>query len=446
LAFLCIALFLSLGAGAFGGASTFAPGAAPTEEAPDDPAEQVDQEVGEEEEEEGPEAIRGRLRAEGEPVPGVTISAFRDGTVVGEATSDSDGEWAIPLPGPGTYRVEIDPETFPEDVALRDPEDVERTISVRPRQQRTVLFPLGEHEGLVARFLPRVAQSAVNGLKFGFIIAITSIGLSLVFGTTRLINFAHGDLVALGAITAWFLNTPGGIQMHLIPAAGLAILVGVAVGAVQEKGLWRPLRARKAGLVQLLVISVGLALLLRHILLLVFGGRARSYVDYTVQTPLEIGPILLTPRDLTVIVLSTLVLVLVGLMLLRTRLGKAMRAVRDNRDLAEASGVDVQRVILYTWMFAGGLAALGGVFFGAVEQVHYLMGFRLLLLMFAAVILGGLGTAFGAMAGGLTVGVVTEMSVLFSPSELKIMWGLFVLVIVLLLRPQGIFGRRERVG
>jgi neutral amino acid transport system permease protein len=133
-------------------------------------------------------------------------------------------------------------------------------------------------------------------------------------------------------------------------------------------------------------------------------------------------------------------------MIQRTRLGKAMRAVSDNVDLAETTGIDVKRVILAVWIMAGSLAALGGIFLGAVENVQWLMGFRLLLLIFAAVILGGIGTAFGAMVGGIIIGIVTEMSILFSPGELKMAWGLAALIVVLLFRPQGIFGERERIG
>lgn len=292
-----------------------------------------------------------------------------------------------------------------------------------------------------------VAQVVVNGLKFGFIISITSIGLSLVYGTSRLVNFAHGDMVTFGAVVAFLFNTGVvGPELHIVPAGLAAIVVGGGLGAGLQKGLWQPLQERRTGKIQLFVISIGLAVLLRYLILLQFGGRPRSYIQYAVQQPLELGWIRITPRDLTVVLISALILVGIGLMLTWSPVGKAMRAVADNRDLAEASGVDVRKIILMTWVLAGGLGALGGVLLGVVETVHYLMGFRLLLLIFAATILGGLGTAFGAMAGGIIVGLVTEMSTLVSPTELKVMWGLAALVVVQLVRPQGIFGRRERVG
>lgn len=296
-------------------------------------------------------------------------------------------------------------------------------------------------------FLPELSQVVVNGLKLGVIISITSIGLSLVYGTSRLVNFAHGDMVTFGAVVAYFFNgAVGGPGFHIVPAGLLAIVAGAGLGAGLQKGLWQRLQERKTGKIQLFVISIGLAILLRHLILLQFGGRPKSYIQYAVQEPLRLGWVRITPRDLTVVVVSVLVLVAIGLMLTMSPVGKAMRAVSDNRDLAEASGVNVRRIILMTWVLAGALGGLGGVLLGVVENVNYLMGFRLLLLMFAATILGGLGTAFGAMAGGMVVGLVTEMSALVSPTELKLMWGLGVLVVVQLVRPQGIFGRKERIG
>jgi neutral amino acid transport system permease protein len=149
---------------------------------------------------------------------------------------------------------------------------------------------------------------------------------------------------------------------------------------------------------------------------------------------------------LVITLLSLLVLAGVGLLLRRTRAGKAIRAVSDNRDLAESSGINVSRVILNVWLLAGGLAALGGVFFGLAQLVSWDMGFKLLLLMFAAVILGGLGTAYGVIVGSLVVGMVAQVSTIWFPVELQNAWALIVLIVVLLFRPQGIFGQRERVG
>jgi branched-chain amino acid transport system permease protein len=145
-------------------------------------------------------------------------------------------------------------------------------------------------------------------------------------------------------------------------------------------------------------------------------------------------------------VISLAVLLLVAVMLQRTRIGKAMRAVADNRDLAASSGINVNQVILVVWMMGGALAALGGVLLGLSDQVQWDMGFRLLLLMFAGVTLGGLGTAYGALVGSIIVGVFVQMSTLVIPSDVKYVAGLLLLIVILVIRPQGILGSRARIG
>ena len=403
-------------------------------------------EDGEETEEDG-EALQGQIRdPDREPLEGVEVLvADEDGVEVGLGVTDAEGEWFVPVPGPGIYEATLLEDTLPADVGLRDPDRQTLEVELRTGQQRSVGFALGEETGPQRTALSRIPQNLLNGVKFGLIIAMTAIGLSLVFGTTGLINFAHGELVTFGAIIAYFINVAGpGIP--LVGAALLAVAVGGLFGGALDRGLWRPLRDRRTGLVQMLVISIGLTLVLRHVMLIAFGGGSRTYSDYAVQAPLTLGPLRVTPRDLVVMGLSVLVLVGIALLLQRTRLGKAMRAVADNRDLAESSGIDVKRIILIVWVLGGALAAMGGVFLGVVENVHYMMGFRLLLLMFAGVILGGLGTAFGAAVGSLVVGIVTEVSTVWLTSELKEMWALIILILILLARPQGILGIKERIG
>jgi len=397
----------------------------------------------------GGEQVRGTLNdGDGDPIAGAQITATTpDGELIGEATTADDGTWAVDLPGPGDYVVSLDQDTLPEGVDLRDPERDVLEVSINPGQQRTLLYAIGE-AGEVTGLATRLVTAAFSGLQFGLIIAIAAIGLSLIFGTTGLVNFAHGDMVTFGAVAAWFLNAPAGtgLGLQLIIATVIAVALSAGLGASIELGLWRPLRKRRTGLIQMLVITIGLALLLRNVIQILFGGSSRPYFDYTVQQRLDLGPLSITPRDLIVSLLSAATLIAVATMLQRTRIGKAMRAVSDNRDLAESSGIDVQRVVLFVWVLGGGLAGFGGVLNGLVENVNYLLGFRLLLLMFAAVILGGLGTAYGAMFGAIVVGLVTELSTVFFSTELKFVWALFILIIILLVRPQGLLGRAERVG
>lgn len=416
------------------------------------------------------ETLRGTLSGPGgDPVQGVTITVAQDGERVGSATTGQEGTWEIGLPAPGNYDVTLDTSTLPQGVVPREPEaSTLEDVTVRPGEEQTVIFPLatpqqaeGDQQGGGAGPAPppdrragggfgrlgTVAERLVAGIKFGAIIGITSIGLSLIFGTTGLINFAHGELVTIGATLAFLLNAAAiGPGLHLVPAAIIAIAAVALFGGGLERGLWRPLRGAGTGRIQLLIISIGLSLVLRHLVLLFFGSRPKPYAQYVLQDALQFGPVSVTPRDLAVIGLSVATLVGVGVMLQASRTGKAMRAVADNRDLAESSGIDVARVILVVWTLGAGLAALGGILFGLTEIVAWDMGFTLLLLMFAGVILGGLGTAYGAMAGSFFVGIIAEMSTLYFPAELRYAWALGALVLVLLVRPQGIFGRVQRAG
>ncbi len=410
----------------------------------------------------GGEGVSGVIENDDEPVEGVVITVEdASGEVVGEATTNADGEYDIPLPGPGDYSATLDVDSLPDGVDLRNEDRATLEFTLRPGQSRPLLYPLGESDKQEVSGIEKFLQLLVEGIKFGLVIAMGAIGLSLIFGTTGLTNFSHGEMVTFGAMAAWMLNIGFTIPLSLlpfidgnlevggiplIPAAVLAIAIGAGAAALYDFAFWRRLRHRGTGLIAMLVISIGMAVLLRYFFLYLFGGRTRPYADYAVQQGVDIGPISIAPKDLVSIALSIVVLVGVGLLLNKTKIGKAMRAVADNRDLAASSGIDVDRVILFVWAAGGGLAALGGVMFGVTEQVSYQMGFRLLLLMFAGVTLGGLGTAYGALVGSLIVGIFVQVSTLWVPVELKNVGALAILILILLVRPQGILGQAERVG
>lgn len=395
--------------------------------------------------------IRGTLLREDDAgervgVPGVDIIVQTlDGEEVGIATTAEDGAYELTLPSAGEYTATLDPGTLPEGVALRDPERNMLEFDVGPGQQRPIIFALGEGNAAGSTFLVQALQLFIDGLQFGLIIAITAIGLSLIFGTTGLVNFAHGELVTFGAIMAWIFNVLVGLPLAV--AALVSIVVTAAFGGLQDRFFWRPLRKRGTSLISMLVISIGVSIFLRYAFNFQFGGSSRTYLaSYIIQSPQRFGPITITIRDLITFTLAILVLFGVAAVLQRTRIGKAMRAVADNRDLAESSGINAEGVILFTWIFGSGLAAFGGVLFGIGSQVSFQMGFALLLLMFAGVTLGGLGTAYGALVGSLIVGVFIQMSTLFISPELKNVGALVVLILILLVRPQGILGRAERIG
>ncbi len=284
-------------------------------------------------------------------------------------------------------------------------------------------------------------QLVANGIVIGSVIAVAAVGLTLVFGILRLINFAHGDFLTLGAFVA-VVGTGAGLPLYV--AAIPAILVGAGVAGGLEKVLWGPLRRRGASTVNLLIVSIGLALVLRYTLFWIFGSGVYRYGP--VSRRIDFGLFALTPQDIIIVVGSAAALFGVALMLQKTRIGKAMRALSDNRDLAEASGIDVGRVTMITWLIAGALTAYGGIMLGLQGRIFANMGWFLLLLIFAGVILGGIGSAYGAMIGSLIIGVTQELathSVIGLPSDLKTGVAFLVLIVMLLFRPQGIMGRKQ---
>lgn len=390
------------------------------------------------------ESLRGTMSNAGEPLPGVVVTAESvDGSFSETATTDENGNWEIFVPQPGDYRVSINPDDLPEGVEVREGTRSELTLSVSPSQQRAVLFAFGESGREVSTFSDQALQLTVEGIRFGLLLALAALGLSLIFGTTGLVNFAHGEMIALGAIIAWALNVNG---FSFIWAALITIVITGIIGGGQELGLWRPLRRRKTGLIAMMIVTIGLSIFARFLFLYFIGAQPRSYAQYITQAGIQFGPVSLAPRDIWSMVIALVVLVGVALLLIFTKIGKAMRAVSDNPSLAAASGIDVNRVILFVWVTGGALAGLGGLLLGLSQQVKFDMGFDLLLLVFAGVILGGLGTAFGALVGSLVVGLFVTVSTLWIPSELKNVAALAVLILILLFRPQGILGRAERVG
>jgi branched-chain amino acid transport system permease protein len=226
----------------------------------------------------------------------------------------------------------------------------------------------------------------------------------------------------------------------------VAFLVSGGFGWVQDKGLWAPLRRRGTGLVAMMIITIGLSILLRNVYQYIVGGQNYDYSQYASTTPFRVGSILITPTAIWVSLLALTVLVLVGVGLQKTRTGKATRAVADNPALASASGINVERVINIVWIGGAALAGLSGVLLGLTQGFNYQFGFKLLLLVFAAVTLGGLGTIWGALVGSFIIGILVEVSTILVPAELKYVSALFILIIVLVFRPQGLLGRRERVG
>jgi branched-chain amino acid transport system permease protein len=386
------------------------------------------------------------------PVPGVKVTVKGPGGVNESTTSDENGRWTVETNQSGTFTVTLDQKTLPKGVTLRNPDGDSLKVPVAEGQDKPVLFALGKSTRNIQSKWSQAAQLTAEGLRFGLIMALAAVGLSLIFGTTGLTNFAHGELVTIGALLTWWIsvgNLPflpdfGGLQFF--PAAAVALLLCAAVGWANDAGLWKPLRRRGTGLIAAMIVSIGLGIFLRYFFLYKFTGNTRQYPDYQGQKGISLGPIDLAARDYWSMAVAVVVLAAAIFALLRTRIGKATRAVADNPALAAATGIDVDRVIRVVWVAGSMLAGLAGILLGLSQGINFQMGFQILLLIFAAVTLGGLGTAYGALVGSIVVGLFITVSTLWIPVELKNVGALGILIVILLVRPQGILGRAQRVG
>jgi neutral amino acid transport system permease protein len=284
------------------------------------------------------------------------------------------------------------------------------------------------------------AQATVNGLVTGTFFALGAVGLALVYGVLRLVNFAHGDFLTFGAYIALACNTL--LSLPIIIATVIATVATALMAALLELLLWRPMRTRRAGHLQLLLTAIGLAYVIRNGIQLVAGADPRSLRVNVTSAVSFLGGLRLGTTELAVVLVGLVVLVLVAILLSASRLGREMRALADNLNLAEVAGVNTGRVIIATWLVAGGLAGLAGVLVGAaVGVLTPNFGFELLLGLFAATILGGIGNAYGALAGGLLLGLAEEWSTLFIDPSWKLAVGFVILILTLLIRPNGLLGR-----
>ncbi|KTG10189.1 branched-chain amino acid ABC transporter permease [Haloprofundus marisrubri] len=296
-------------------------------------------------------------------------------------------------------------------------------------------------------------QLLVNGLVFSCIIVLGGIGLSLVYSIADFANFAHGDLMTVGAFAAF---VSAGALAGVLPdvtffelplALYVGLFVGMAAAALVAVGtewlVYRPLK--NAGSIELLITSIGVALAYRALIQMQFGSGQRSYAidrQGRVEWLFDAVGVALTPRDFVVIGLTLALVVGLHALLQYTTLGRKMRATADNPNLARVSGIRTREVVLAMWIIGGALAAAGGVFLGIDLLVRPRMGFDLLLVVFAAVILGGIGSVYGAMLGGLVIGMAHELTpaIPFVGVEYASGVAFVLMVAILLLRPHGIMG------
>jgi neutral amino acid transport system permease protein len=289
-----------------------------------------------------------------------------------------------------------------------------------------------------------LAQVTINGLVSGAYFALGAAGLTLVYGVLKLVNFAHGEFLTFGAYMAIVSRSAFGFPLGL--ALPFAFITTALLALAIEMVMWRPMRRKGAGVMQLLLMALGLAFVIRNVIQLIAGTDVRQ-LGANVTSSVTFHGLHIGRTELWVVILAFSVLVALATMLSRTRLGMHIRALSDNPELAATTGLDTDRIIIYTWVLAGGLAGLAGVVYGAsIGVITPNLGFGIVLSIFAAVIIGGIGDAYGALAGGILIGLVQEWSTLVVPVNLKVAVGFGAMILVLILRPQGIFGHARTAG
>lgn len=408
--------------------------------------------------------------ADKKPIADVTLKL--SGKEEATATTDAEGKWAFSVTADGEYTVTMD-ESVAKEHGLKASTatvDIEKNSFDKARQVVRFDKPAAASTGsagsgstadgksgsqsgasadtngsaATANIGKRIWQQLFSGIIFGLMLGLMSVGMNLVYGTTGLSSFSHGEQVSLGGLMAYV----GTQVLHwpLIPSAIFAVAIGALTGLIQNELVWAPLRRKRVGTMQQMIVTIGLSMALQYVFQFFFGGEIKG-ITKSVPASFEIGPITTDAPTLISAAIAILVIVGVSLFLYRTRLGRATRAVSDNAALASASGINVEQVVRIVWILSCGMAALSGVLLGIyLNGISWNTGATLLLLMFAAVTLGGLGTANGALVGSLIIGIVADMSSLVIPNDMRYASALAILIIVLLIRPQGLFGKQQRVG
>lgn len=387
--------------------------------------------------------VFGNVKNEGEPLEDVRI-IISGNDYTAEVVTDENGQWSIGVPEKGTYEITLVEDTLPEGVAVLEGGPVQ-SFDWGATNNVAYNFFIGEGNRTPLSFVDQLLERIFDGINFGLLLGLAAIGLSLVFGTTALPNFAQGEMVTFGALAALLFVSLG---LPVFLAFPLAILLSAAFGWSLDAGAFAQLRKRGIGIVQMMIVSIGLSLSIRYMYLFFIGGSTEQLPGATGSPEVPIfRTVTLSVNDLISMGVSLVVIIMVGWWLLNTKMGKATRAVSDNASLAAASGIDVERVIRTVWVLAGALSGLAGIIWAYFRPgLKWDMGEKILLFIFAAGVLGGLGTAFGALVGAIIVGIFIETSALFIPSDLKYVGALAIMIVILLFRPQGILGKRERIG
>ena len=301
-----------------------------------------------------------------------------------------------------------------------------------------------------------MAELIVYGIVLGSIISLGAIGLSLVYGIIRFANFSHGDFLTAGAYVSLFMVTgvlswigipdttfgPLSFGWRMVIAFPVSMVAVGGVAILLDRVLYRKLRIKGSGPVMLAMSSLGAAFIIRMVILIIWGSDSLFFRPGLMRPALQLPLGIKIRPDQILILFAVFALVsLLHLFLQNTKMGKAMRATADNMELALISGIDTERIIIWTWGIGGALAAAAGILYGIDVQLHPYMGWNFLIPLFAATILGTIGNIYGALIGGLTIGIAQQVSTAFLLPTYKLAVAFIIMVLILLIRPQGIFGK-----
>lgn len=279
------------------------------------------------------------------------------------------------------------------------------------------------------------------GLVTASVLAIAGVGLSLQFGVTNFVNFAYGDYATLGAYSAYMFNSRG---MNIYLAMVLAGIVVGVFAVIVNRVLFQTFIDRKVKLLTLLIVTIGLSLVMQNGIQSIWGPAFQTYQAGT-PTSISVGPFLFTGQQLVIMGVAVACMFGVHVILRYTRVGKAMRAMSDNTDLAEVSGIDTRRVTDITWLIVGFLAGIAGVVFAInVATFTPVLGSEFLFLIFAAVILGGIGKPYGAILGALVIGISTEVAGIYIDPAYADAVAFLLMIVILFVRPQGLFATQGK--
>ncbi|PKM77904.1 MAG: branched-chain amino acid ABC transporter permease [Firmicutes bacterium HGW-Firmicutes-15] len=283
-------------------------------------------------------------------------------------------------------------------------------------------------------------QQLLNGITLGSTYALIALGYTMVYGIVQLINFAHGEIYMFGAAVGLFLVTVAGFS--LVPALLGAMTFCMLLGVLVEKIAYRPLRGKSSRL-SALISAIGVSIFLSTFMLLIAGPNTRRYPEVVNPTTYHIGSLQLSSMQIIILLVAALLMIGLNLMIQKTRLGMAMRATSEDLEAAYLMGIDVDRIISLTFAIGSALAGAGGVMVGIYyNAVFPYMGTMVGLKAFSAAVLGGIGSVPGAMLGGITLGILEIMGVAYISSSFKDAIAFGILIIVLLIRPQGLLGKK----